>query len=76
MNQPLQGVRVLELGMWVAAPAAGTLLADWGASVIKIEPPGGDPLRGITQPGMPEGSNPWFQMVNRGKRSMAIDLRR
>ena len=33
-------------------------------------------LRGITQPGMPEGSNPWFQMVNRGKRSMAIDLRR
>ncbi len=76
MNQPLQGVRVLELGMWVAAPAAGTLLADWGASVIKIEPPGGDPLRGITQPGMPEGSNPWFQMVNRGKRSIAIDLRR
>lgn len=75
MKNPLAGVRVLELGTWIAGPAAGALLADWGASVIKIEPPRGDPLRGITQPGMPSGSNPWFENVNRGKRSVAIDLR-
>jgi len=39
----VDGVRVVELGVWVAAPAAGGILADWGADVIKIEPPAGDP---------------------------------
>jgi crotonobetainyl-CoA:carnitine CoA-transferase CaiB-like acyl-CoA transferase len=41
----LSGLRVVELGVWVAAPAAGALLADWGADVIKVEPPSGDPMR-------------------------------
>jgi len=46
MAGPLEGIRVVELGVWVAAPAAGCILADWGADVVKIEPPGvGDPAR-------------------------------
>jgi crotonobetainyl-CoA:carnitine CoA-transferase CaiB-like acyl-CoA transferase len=42
---PLQGIRVVEMGVWVAGPAAGGILADWGADVVKIEPPSGDPAR-------------------------------
>ena len=45
MAGPLEGVNVVELGVWVAAPAAGGILADWGADVVKIEPPAGDPAR-------------------------------
>lgn len=46
MAGPLEGVKVVELGVWVAGPAAGGILADWGAAVVKIEPPGvGDPGR-------------------------------
>ena len=45
MTRPLEGVRVVEMGLWVAGPAAGGILADWGADVIKVEPPGGDPFR-------------------------------
>ncbi|MDF2583703.1 MAG: acyl-CoA transferase, partial [Mycobacterium sp.] len=45
MSGPMHGFRVVELGVWVAAPAAGAILADWGADVIKIEPPAGDPAR-------------------------------
>ncbi|HZE14860.1 MAG TPA: CoA transferase, partial [Mycobacterium sp.] len=41
----LRQLRVVELGVWVAAPAAAALLADWGADVVKIEPPAGDPGR-------------------------------
>ena len=44
---PLEGVKVLELGVWVAAPAATGLMADWGADVIKVEPPAGDPQRAV-----------------------------
>ena len=40
--RPLEGYRVVELGMWVAAPAAATMMADWGADVIKVESPAGD----------------------------------
>ncbi len=43
---PLSGVRVIEVGRFAAGPACATVLADWGADVIKIEPPGGDPARG------------------------------
>ena len=45
-RRPLEGMRVIELGQLLAGPFAGTLLAYFGAEVIKIEPPGGDPLRG------------------------------
>jgi crotonobetainyl-CoA:carnitine CoA-transferase CaiB-like acyl-CoA transferase len=73
----LTGLRVVELGVWVAAPAAAALLADWGADVIKVEPPSGDPMRhffgslGIGD----EMPNPAFALDNRGKRSVALDLR-
>ena len=73
----LAGLRVVELGVWVAAPAAGALLADWGADVIKVEPPTGDPMRsafgslGIGK----EIPNPAFAQDNRGKRSVVLDLR-
>ncbi len=46
MPGPMEGLKVVEMGVWVAGPAAGGILADWGADVIKIEPPGlGDPGR-------------------------------
>jgi crotonobetainyl-CoA:carnitine CoA-transferase CaiB-like acyl-CoA transferase len=73
----LHGLRVIELGVWVAAPAAGALLADWGADVIKVEPPTGDPMRsafgslGIGK----DFPNPAFAQDNRGKRSVVLDLR-
>jgi crotonobetainyl-CoA:carnitine CoA-transferase CaiB-like acyl-CoA transferase len=74
----LTGLRVIEMGVWVAAPSAGALLADWGADVIKVEPPNGDPMRsafgslGIGK----DFPNPAFAQDNRGKRSVVLDLRR
>src|SRR5689334_1054167 len=74
---PLEGVKVVELGMWVVGPACGGILADWGADVVKLEPPGGgDPARtyqALFGKVMPD--NPVFEMDNRAKRSMAVDLR-
>jgi crotonobetainyl-CoA:carnitine CoA-transferase CaiB-like acyl-CoA transferase len=78
MAGPLAGVRVVELGIWVAVPAAAAVLADWGAEVVKIEPPEGDPLRGLAATGLvpyQPDVNPAFQLDNRGKRSVTIDLR-
>ena len=75
MAGPLEGIRVVELGVWVAGPAAGGILADWGADVVKVEPIGGDPGRlfqFILGGDMP--TNPVFEMDNRGKRSIAMDL--
>ena len=72
---PLEGIKVVELGVWVAGPAAGGILADWGADVVKVEPVGGDPARMfqfILGGDMP--TNPVFEMDNRGKRSIALDL--
>jgi crotonobetainyl-CoA:carnitine CoA-transferase CaiB-like acyl-CoA transferase len=75
MAGPMDGVRVVELGVWVAAPAAGGVLADWGADVVKIEPPAGDPGRmfGAMLGTGPE-TNPPFEMDNRSKRSVVLDL--
>jgi crotonobetainyl-CoA:carnitine CoA-transferase CaiB-like acyl-CoA transferase len=73
----LAGLRVVELGVWVAAPATAALLADWGADVIKVEPPAGDPMRhvfgslGISD----DMANPAFALDNRGKRSVVLNLR-
>jgi len=72
---PLAGVRVVELGVWVAGPAAGGILADWGADVIKIEPPSGDPARTFQRMlGGDLPSNPVFELDNRSKRSVVADL--
>ena len=78
MAGPLEGIRVIELGIWVAVPSAAAVLADWGARVVKIEPLDGDPLHGLAATGLvpfqPE-VNPAFQLDNRGKRSIVFDLR-
>jgi crotonobetainyl-CoA:carnitine CoA-transferase CaiB-like acyl-CoA transferase len=75
MAGPLEGIKVVELGVWVAGPAAGGILADWGADVIKIESPGGDPARKFGRMlGIEDGVSPPFEMDNRGKRSIVLDL--
>ncbi len=79
MAGPLEGLRVIELGVWVAGPAAGGILADWGADVVKIEPPAGDPARTFGRMlGIPprdrQHESPPFEMDNRGKRSVVLDL--
>jgi len=75
MPGPLEGIRVIELGMWVAGPAAGGILADWGADVVKVEPPTGDPARQFAQMiGSDVAINPAFEIDNRSKRSIALDL--
>ena len=74
--RPLDGVRVVELCQWVAGPAATGIMADWGADVVKVEAPTGDPQRGIfAAVGVREGvPNPTFAQDNRGKRSIVLDL--
>ncbi|HJW71006.1 MAG TPA: CoA transferase [Candidatus Binatia bacterium] len=76
MPGPLEGIRVIELGLWVAGPSAGAVLADWGAEVIKIEPPEGDPFRGLylMAAGAELPANPPFELDNRGKRSVVLNL--
>ncbi len=72
---PLAGVRVVELGVWVAGPAIGGLMADWGADVVKVEPPSGDPMRAVFGAlGIGEPRVPPFELDNRGKRSVVLDL--
>jgi len=72
----LAGVRVVEMGLWVAGPAAGGVLADWGAEVIKVEMPGGDPMRKLfgALSGSKEERCPPFDLYNRGKKSIALDV--
>lgn len=72
----LSGIRVIELGLWVAGPAAAGILADWGAEVIKIEMPSGDPMRRLfgALSGSREERCPPFDLYNRGKRSLALDI--
>ena len=76
MPGPLEGAKVVEMGLWVAAPSAAAILGDWGAQVIKIEPPTGDPFRGLFASvlGNPAALNPPFELDNRGKRSVALNL--
>jgi formyl-CoA transferase len=72
---PLAGVRVLELGSLIAGPFCAKTLADFGAEVIKIEPPGeGDPLRRWRR--MRNGVSLWWQVQSRNKKSVTADLRR
>lgn len=75
MAGPMDGVRVVELGVWVAGPAAGGILADWGADVVKVEPPAGDPARTFQRMlGGDMANNPPFELDNRSKRSIVVDL--
>jgi crotonobetainyl-CoA:carnitine CoA-transferase CaiB-like acyl-CoA transferase len=76
----MDGVRVLELAAWTYVPAAGAILAEWGADVIKIEhPESGDPQRGLVTSGLipsgPGGVNAMIELPNRGKRSVGLDLK-
>ena len=73
MTLPLDGVRVVEVAQYVAGPLAGSLLAELGADVVKVEPPDGDAYRRV----MPVGENVGrlFVPLNRGKRSVVLDLK-
>lgn len=73
MPGPLEGVKVVELGMWVAGPAAAGVLGDWGADVVKIEPPESDPFRGLLS-ALGSDVCPPFELDNRNKRSIGINL--
>jgi crotonobetainyl-CoA:carnitine CoA-transferase CaiB-like acyl-CoA transferase len=75
----LRGIRVLEVAQWWFVPSAGAILGDWGADVIKIEhPETGDPQRGLVTSGLvPKGGfNFMWEQPNRGKKSVAIDIRK
>jgi crotonobetainyl-CoA:carnitine CoA-transferase CaiB-like acyl-CoA transferase len=71
---PLVGLKVLELGHYIAAPFCTRLLADMGAEVIKVEPPGGDPFRGWGA--SIDGHSVWFSVHGRNKLSVELDLKR
>ena len=77
MNKPLSGIKVVEVSMWAFVPAAGAVLADMGAEVVKIEPSAGDPMRGLTYCGIAPGTGGFsflWEIFNRGKRSITVDL--
>ncbi|MBV9869048.1 MAG: CoA transferase [Frankiaceae bacterium] len=80
MTAALEGVKVLEVAAWTFVPAAGAVLAEWGADVIKVEPrDGGDPQRGLISMGLVPagrgGVNYMIEVPNRGKKSIGIDLK-
>jgi crotonobetainyl-CoA:carnitine CoA-transferase CaiB-like acyl-CoA transferase len=76
MSGPMEGIKVVEMGVWVAGPSAAVILRDWGADVVKLEPPTGDPFRGLfaSALGVSIPVNPPFEVDNRGKRSVALDF--
>jgi formyl-CoA transferase len=76
MVLPLDGIKVVELGIWVAGPACARILGELGADVIKIENPrGGDPARGLVSAGADKDTpNPFWELYNGSKRSIAVDL--
>ncbi len=71
--RPLDGIRVIELGQLLAGPFAGTMLAYFGAEVIKVEPPGGDPIRGWRV--VKDGASLWYRSLGRNKKSVTLDLK-
>jgi crotonobetainyl-CoA:carnitine CoA-transferase CaiB-like acyl-CoA transferase len=73
MAKPLAGIRVIELANFIAGPLCGTLLADMGADVIKVEPPKGDMSRAT--PPIRNGESVSFAALNRNKRSLVLDLK-
>src|SRR5262245_24787963 len=79
MPAPLRGVRIVEVATHVFVPMAGAVLTEWGADVVKVEhPETGDPYRSLVTAGLHNvyrGVDPFFQSANRGKRSVALDLK-
>ncbi len=73
MTKPLEGLKVIELGQLIAGPFAGKFFSEFGAEVIKIEPPEGDPLRKWRK--LHQGTSLWWYVQNRNKRSVTVDLR-
>ena len=73
MNKPLHGLRVIELGQLLAGPFAGCMLGYFGAEVIKVEPPGGDPIRNWRE--VKEGTSLWWRSLGRNKKCISLDLK-
>ena len=71
--RPLEGLRVVELGQLLAGPFTGTILGYFGAEVIKVEPPGGDPIRGWRE--VKDGTSLWYRSLGRNKKSVTLDLK-
>lgn len=70
----LNGIKVVEYATYMAAPGAGAIMSDWGAEVIKVEPPQGDPIRNFFKTiGTDYEANPVFDFDNRGKKSIILD---
>jgi crotonobetainyl-CoA:carnitine CoA-transferase CaiB-like acyl-CoA transferase len=77
VTKVLDGFRVLEVSMWGYVPSAGAVLADWGAEVVKVEHPTGDPIRGLVLSGLDPAKTGvafMWDIFNRGKRSVAVDV--
>jgi len=74
LDDALRGVRVLDLSQYLPGPFATQILADLGASVLKIEPPAGDPMRRFLRVDA-DGLSPWYKQVNAGKRLLPLDLK-
>ena len=72
-ERPLEGLRVIEMGQLLAGPFTGTILAYFGAEVIKVEPPGGDPIRGWRE--VQDGTSLWYRSLGRNKKSVTLDLK-
>lgn len=72
-ERPLEGLRVIEMGQLLAGPFTGTILAYFGAEVIKVEPPGGDPVRGWRE--VRDGTSLWYRSLGRNKKSVTLDLK-
>ncbi|MEP1472827.1 MAG: CaiB/BaiF CoA-transferase family protein [Halieaceae bacterium] len=71
--RPLEGLRVIELGQLLAGPFTGTILGYFGAEVIKVEPPAGDPIRGWRV--VRDGMSLWYRSLGRNKKSVTLDLK-
>jgi crotonobetainyl-CoA:carnitine CoA-transferase CaiB-like acyl-CoA transferase len=72
-ERPLEGVRVIEMGQLLAGPFTGTILSYFGAEVIKVESPGGDPIRGWRE--VKDGTSLWYRSLGRNKKSVTLDLK-
>ncbi len=73
MSKALEGLRVIELGQLLAGPFAGCMLGYFGAEVIKIEPPGGDPIRNWRE--VKDGTSLWWRSLARNKKCISLDLK-